>query len=367
MTTGAEGKEQDQLDQFIKSVDDLPDDPDAIVAAIESMKEPDDAAKQTEQKAEPKDEPKAKAEEEAKAKAEEDSKAKAEEKPEAKPEDERPVGVLLKDGKTVIPYAALEAERRRADEERRAKEAAEAARRQAEERIKALTAEVEAMRQGKNLDGSQASKEDEGNLRSRLAELKETVPEIAEVMDALITRLDKNDEELRALRAREEERLEREREEARRLVQEAIDRNPKLLYIQAERPDLYAEAVREDKLLRESNSPIVQQMTLDERFAKVIERLEMIHGPIELPEKYKVAAKKEPAPEKNKPDVKQREPSVKGPEPTTLSHLPGGVPPGTRKRVEDMTSAEADAFIQAQLDKGKNPLDILAALEALGE
>ncbi len=366
MTEATEGKDQKSFEELLHTdPDSLPEDPDALAALIER----DSATENPADAADPDAEAKAKADADAKAKADADADAKAKAKAEAaKGREQKPDGVTLKDGKTVIPYHVLEATRRREDAERHAREEAEAARKTAEERANTLQDEVDALKRG---EGGKPDTQATEALREKIAALKEQVPEVGEVLDAMTAQLNATSEEL--ARLREERDAERERQEtaARDAVQQVIDANPVLRYWQNENVELYNEAARLDQQLRQSPNPDVRALSMEQRFEKVVEMIETLHGKTELPEGYRPKADPskttDPNPKKPGQDV-QADPKEKKPEkPITLSDLPGGVPPNTRKSTDEMTTTDLDAEIRRMQDKGLSPMDILAALDLPGD
>lgn len=104
------------------------------------------------------------------AKAEADAKAKEEPKADDPEKSILPGGVLGKDGKTVLPYAALKGAR---EEARAAREEAKAAR----ERAEALAKEIDDLKSGKT-----ASIAAESLTEEELAELTEYAPKAAKVI-----------------------------------------------------------------------------------------------------------------------------------------------------------------------------------------
>lgn len=352
---------KDEFDQLTE--DQLPEDPQDIVEFIEAQagmgaasaateKGTAPAADEKEAAAEVKPEPEAKPEqgEEQSATADakpEPDKPKAQGKKEEPPKEEgKPVdGVLLKDGKRVIPYSVLAAERRRADEaERRAKE------------IEAKLAALEKP-EGGDKEVSQQSVDD---LREKLAELKEAVPEVGEVLEKLTARYEERIQALQnkldEVAKREETREEREAREAQSRVQEAIDRNEVLRYLQhaEDKRDLWDEAVRIDKMLREN--PRYADLPLDERFQKVVAMLQAEVGPIEVPAEFR-----DPVQEKtqNQGRAKWKPKDVE--KPITLSDLPGGAPPQSdTRRWENMTAAEIDELVEKIRERGGSIQDLMA-------
>lgn len=319
---------------------------------------------------------KTKADEDAKVKADADAKAKADADAKARDGVKQPDGVLLKDGKTVVPYETLAATRRREDEERRAKEDAQRdateARRQADE----ARAELDRIQKGgAKVPGAKADLE---ALREKVSALTD-VPEVKDAFDALIGRVNSMSEKIDDLQGAREDDDKRAAEQRADRVQEQIDRNPVLRYWQNEKPDLFNEAAAHDKAMRTSESPAVQALTMEDRFAKAVAMVETIHGKTELPEKYrdmqkevaeKASADKAAADAKVKADAEAalKSKDVKSgsevktqDKPLTLSDLPGGTPPKDgAKALDEMTTGDVDAAVNRLLDQGKSVEEILS-------
>lgn len=383
MAEATEGKDQKSFEEMLLTdPDSLPSDPDELAALIEresSAGDPADAVDpdadatakaDADAKAKADADAAAKADADAKAKTDADAAAKADAAKQADPNAPKPDGVALKDGKTIIPYHVLETTRRREDTERRARAEAETARKVAEERVTVLQDEVDSLKRGEGVKSKDTNAADA--LREKIDALKEQVPEVGVVLDAMTEKLNATSDELATLRAEREDEAARHAAAVRSTVQQVVDANPVLRYWQNENVDLYNEAAKLDQQLRTSPNPDIRALPMEKRFDKVVEMLEALHGKTDLPEAYRPKADPsktatDPATKKPGQDV-QVDPKVKLPEkPITLSDLPGGVSPATRKSTDQMSVAEADAEVQRMLDKGMKPMDILAALELPGE
>jgi hypothetical protein len=328
------------------------------------------AKAEVEAKAKAEADAKAKEEADAKAKEEADAKAKAEADEKAKQEAEAkeaggtatPSGVLLKDGKTVIPYATLASARKDADAQRRAREVAE-------EQVKVLTEQVAELtaKAGKGNDGDDPNKGDDSDaLREKIAALKDSVPEVGELLDALVTRLDNSEKTVKELREQSQQMVHESVERRREEVQDVIDRNPVLRYLQAEDPAMYAEAVKIDRQLRDSDNPAIKSLSMEDRFGRVVSSLEIMYGKIELPEKYRPAAAPPPPKVEDKSGKagKDVQSGTKAKDGTlTLSDLPGGAPPkGELESVQDASLGDITSKVEQLLDRGKSPQEIISAL-----
>jgi hypothetical protein len=262
------------------------------------------------------------AEAEAKATAEAlaaDAAKKAEDAAKAEPpKEEKPEGILAKDGKNVIPYSQLETARSRAT-------AAEAL-------AKEQAAEIE------RLKAEKLPKEDVATLTDQeLDTLEADSPTLARTLRAQQASIQKLTEQLQAVAERQEDQAVVQESEVKSEIQSAIDANPTLAEWQtAEDQTLWNEASRFDKVLRES--PAYANKSFAERFTKVVELTQSALGietpkaEVELPkltpEQIKAAAA---AKLKGKPSV-----------PVSSSQIPGGAPPAVdeRERVEQMSVHE---------------------------
>ena len=236
------------------------------------------------------------------------------------PKEEKPEGILAKDGKNVIPYSQLETARARAT-------AAEAL-------AKEQAAEIE------RLKAEKLPKEDVATLTNEeLDTLEADSPTLAKTLRAQQASIQKLTEQLQAVAERQEDQAVIQETEVKSEIQSAIDANPTLAEWQtAEDQTLWNEASRFDKVLRES--PAYANKSFAERFTKVVELTQSALGlevetpktEVELPkltpEQIKAAAQ---AKLKGKTSV-----------PVSSSQIPGGAPPAVdeRERVEQMSVHE---------------------------
>lgn len=223
----------------------------------------------------------------------------AEPEPEAKVETPEPAaepaGVLTKDGKHVIPFEVLERER--------------AARRQLEEQVARLA------------KGQPQAPVQQG----------ESTPE-RQALEQMHARLQQLEAERNAM--------------VERQVQEAIDANPKLAYVQS-LPDqaAYNTLVEIDALLRAK--PEYAAVPMSQRFAKAVAMFEAAEGPINLPGAVAKPAQDEAAAKAATEIVAKAERAAAAPR--TLSDIPGtAVPPreGPLAKFKDATDTQIlDTFM----------------------
>jgi hypothetical protein len=349
--------EKPKFADLLHDPENLPTDPEALAALIAGTDpaDTDDTPKGDEPKGdEPASDPKA---DEPKGDAPKTDEPKGDAPKGDEPKgDEEKGPIKLPSGKE-IPYEVLAATRRREDAERRAREEAEA-------RIKELEAEIAKTAKGGEPDPK--SDEKTAALKERIEALKADVPEVAELFDGVLETVNTLTAQVNEFKQRDEEQRRQAEETAAARVQAAIDANATLRYWQNEKPDLFNEAARFDRQLRESPNPKMQGLTMEQRFDKVVELMEELYGPAELPEGYapKDKPKADPPPQEKsagKQDAKAGT-EVKGKESTiTLSDLPGGAPPKSdQKAVEDMTTGDIQQSVDRMLDKGMGIQEILA-------
>lgn len=193
--------------------------------------------------------------------------------PKAEPEQE-PEGVATKDGKHIIPYSVMKAERERASR-------AEQALREAQEKLAQFEAQ-KAGKEGVNGEVAAATKPAAEEMSDDdLEALREDFPTVYKALMA--TRA-----EAAALKAQlkpvQEKVQMSEAERAQALaeqVQEAIDATPKLAHIKATDPAAFELAKGFDNMLK--GQPEWADKPLAARFAKVIELVEGAKGAINLP------------------------------------------------------------------------------------
>lgn len=313
------------LKYYLAHPDEMPEDPkelerlanEQIAQALESGKEQvsvEDFVKMDEK---PESSPAAKAEVKEATKEE----AKADPKEAAPKADEaRPEGVLAKDGKNVIPFAVLEASRRREKEltDLAASQAAEIGRLNAANAGKTVQAEQDAA----------ALTEEE------LKTLEQDSPTLAKLLRAQQSEIKGLKDTIKGVNERVEVQVEQTEAEIKTEIQTAIDANPKMAAWQvAEDQTLWNEAAKMDKLLREN--PLYADIPFEKRFAKVVELTEDAMGlrtpaPVETPKKPDPAAVKAAAAAKL-----AKTPTT----PRSLSDIPGGAPPAQdeREAVEGMS------------------------------
>lgn len=252
--------------------------------------------------------------------------ATAEGKDDAKQQEGEPAGILLKDGKHLLPYDKYKQARAEAAEAKARADAAEA-----------KLAELQAT--GKQPEGEAKGKEDgEGapqDVLDSIAELEKLAAEYdAEGLTALANAQRVQAKALRAMADKYTSSLEyveqtrraaaqAEQEAAkasRTAVEEAIDHNPKLRFLRDTDDPLWDEIADQDAILRAN--PKFKGLPLEQRFEKAIAAVEAMHGPIKLPAEYLSVADVKAAATKKVDEAG-------GFTPRTLSDLPGGGLPAT--------------------------------------
>lgn len=294
------------LDYYMEHPDEMPEDPEVLAKLIEGVDEKSDDSIDSETvddgegKEEAKDEP------------EESAEAKKEGEPE-KAEEDKPTGVLAKDGKNILPFEVLEGSRKRATA--------------LEEQLRATQDELQALKEGKSAEERALLSEED------LAAVEAETPALGKVLRAL-------QKEVTTLR---EEAVERQQavttqsqDAVRQQMQQAIDANQDLARWQVAEPDTpearrWQRAVDFDRELRQD--PDWQDKPMQERFAEA-ERLTKLRFGDQLPQSADDPPKGEPKPTE-KPVARKPEPKPQG---LSLSDIPGGNPPSAD------TSSEIDAL-----------------------
>ena len=261
--------------------------------------------------------------------------------------DEEPAGIATKDGKHVIPYAVLQTERERA-------RAASDALREMTDRVAALEQALKATANGANT-GAAARAADAATAEAStmsdadLEALKEDFPTVYKALmtsQQTVTRLEAALKQQEGFRQEVEAASQRSVEET---VQDAIDANPKLAFIQANDPTAFTLAQQFDDTLKTSAAWANKPMS--ERFAKVIEMVESANGAITLP-----GSKSTPTePAANAVDLKAQAQAAaaaaaktaKTNVPTSLSEFPVGDPPAQDKTdtLENMSQTDLAAML----------------------
>lgn len=291
----------------------------------------------------------------------EGQKQEPQEQPAKQPEattDER-LPVLTRDGKSFIPFEALEGARKRAQ---KAEEQARAAMEQAEvekgqrevleRQIREMQERTQAAETGQKPD-AEATAAAEVITDEELNAFKEDAPEFYKVLkgmrDRLVSAEAKANEVAQRQEQSEAERLEQARAEVRSRVEEAVDSNPKLVYLRETAPERYNEIAALDRML--AGSKFHQNLPIAERISKAVAMYEADRGAIQLPA--------QPTGGQGKASAPSAAPAAKAASgPHTLSDLPGGSLP-FNSEVENV-----DAMSVFELT---NKLASLDSVEAINE
>lgn len=198
-------------------------------------------------------------------------------------------GVATRDGKHVIPYSVLQAERERATSATKALEAANT-------RLAELEATAKAT-PGVKTEPADPSKAKADDLSDEdLAILKEDFPSVYKglmAQKAVIAELEKRFEPVQKSVEQQAEQRQRTVDEQ---VRDAIDATPKLAHLKVADPEQFNLAAQFDTALK--TQPEWAGKPLAERFAKAIEMVEAVKGVIVIPG----AAAPDPAPATKTPD-----------------------------------------------------------------
>lgn len=252
--------------------------------------------------------------------------------------------IATRDGKHTIPYEVLAGTRAKADAaEATAKAEAERAA-AAEAKLAELQAQLDAAKAG----STPALQTAEGTLSpEELAEMEQDFPMMAKAYKAMQSQLAQQ-QQITA-QSQQEIRARQQSEEARS-VQDLIDANPKLAFLQAQDPAGWEKAVAIDYGL----TSVMPDKAA--RFKAVVAAYEAQHGAINAP-----------AATQAKPDAKQSIDAVlakaSAAVPNSLSDIPGGAPVagGEIGNVENMSASEIAANLMTMTPKARD-----AYLNSLG-
>lgn len=311
-------------------------DPSALAAMFDKLESGAEPA------AEPKDEPgqAAAAGEPAGQSVEPDGKEASKDAPAAEAD---PDGVATKDGKHIIPYSVLKADRDRATR-------AEQALRDAQAQLAALEAAAKAGQPG--VKGESAATIQQANDAGELSEedmaaLKEDFPTVYKGLMAMRAQAAAMQAQFKPVQESVQSA-----EAARALtvvdqVQEAIDATPKLAHIKATNPAAFDLAKQFDNTLK--GQAAWADKPLSERFAKVVELVEQASGPITIPGQSKAPPPAQKSAEAMKAEARAlAELAAKASKtsvPTSLSEFAAGDPVARdeREAVTNMSSLQLAA------------------------
>lgn len=247
-------------------------------------------------------------------------------------EEKQPDGVATKDGKHIIPYSVLQADRERA---RRAEEELAETKRQ--------LAELAAKASQGVKDGEPAAPKQADDLSDEdLEALKEDFPTVYKGIMAMKKQAEMLEAQLKPV----QETVQQQEQAAQRtqadLVQEAIDATPKLAHIKAQDHEAFELAKQFDNTLK--SSPQWAGKTLEERFAKVVEMVESANGVINVTGQPNPSSQKtaEQLKAEAKAIAEAQAKATKTSVPTSLSDFPAG----QHAAADDREQAEGMSVLQ---------------------
>jgi hypothetical protein len=313
------------------NLEDLDPDSPEYDAALEAAQAEEDAANGNEEVTDEDqtagDEPKAEVTEETTTES-----APTTDEPKTEPEKQnKPSGVFSKDGKTVLPFAVVQAARQDRAAERQARMAAEAER-------DALRQQIEDLKAGKT-----PVDEDADPLDKLVAEAAEDVPVVAE----LHKRLKEAERALKqASKPREEEPEADPRVAALQALQDDIDSVPLLAEWQAADAEKFDRAKAIDAAL--VGSPKWRGKPQAERFAFVAKQVAAEYDiDVEVEDPAPPTKKQTP----NKADPKTVVAGARRAAPNTLSDFKGGAADPNEGRIDKMPAAKAVARMSEMTDE----------------
>lgn len=236
-------------------------------------------------------------------------------------------GVLSADGKRVLPYVALKAERRAANHERKLRETAE---RERDDALR-LVADLKAGKQPEEAETDALSEED-------LEDLKLIGPAGAKA----VARLKAAEEALAKVQpTKPEPEPEDPQQAARESTQEDIDSIPLLLSWQAADPEKFSRAVELDNVLKTSRKWADKPQA--ERFEHVTK---LVADEFDIPFEQAPRTTSTPARVDPKTVISKAARAV----PNTLSDLKGGAADQSELRLDKMSPAQATARMSKMSD-----------------
>jgi hypothetical protein len=240
--------------------------------------------------------------------------------------------IQARDGKNVIPFAVLQAERERA--------------RKLESQLADLNAKL-ANVQHANETGTTDSTPavDEIISPDELAALKADAPELGKVFEKLVGKI-------KTLETTATQVQQREQDDIRTRVQEAIDANPKLAYLQATDPEKWAVVTAIDDWAMQQ--PQFQSLSLSDRFAKSLAMYEAAHGVVQLP--ASASGKETTTTDAQAKADAAIAKAMQGAAPNTLTDIPGGNPP-PKNDLEAAESMSAAMLTEQFMHMDKGSMD----------
>ena len=234
-----------------------------------------------------------------------------------KDDDDKDPVVLNKSGKGTIPYEKHKELRVENSSLREQLQAAQASNAEATEKLQAL---LKNQTDAKGKDVAIADDE----LAKHLESIKENMPELHYAINAALDGSRKQGEKLEQtleeLKREKEERDRTNKQSIEEQVAEAKENNPDLTHWEANDPEAWDEALKQDEILRTSSKWAKKPYA--ERFDEVVRRVRAI-----MPE---ASALKKPAdPEKQKAEAKAKIEAAPARKPTTLSDIQGGANPAS--------------------------------------
>ncbi len=217
----------------------------------------------------------------------------------------KPAGIASKNGKHVLPFHVLQAERRRADETAR--------------RLAELERELADLKAGKKPGGDAAELTEE-----EVVQMEQDFPEHGKKLRAVYEKAKSYEQ---SARARPEQEA-----DTTNPIQDAIDQIPLLVDWQATDPEKFARAQEIDDVLKKS--PKWKDKPIHERFAHVAKT---------VAEEYDIPVDDEPAPSTSKPGNAQRNAPEQAianaprARPNTLSDFKGGTIPDPDTRIDRLS------------------------------
>lgn len=248
-------------------------------------------------------------------------------------------GVLAPDGKSLIPYAELQAAR----EGRRV---AERALSEVTDQVVALNERIKALEEGRADPGQDGKSADE--IEAAFATLEEEAPSLVaplrSAFDALLKQVRAQEDVVSSLKSTAEQTDEEIQKEVSTAVERAIDSQPALVAWRAQEDKrLWKQCQTLDNALRED--PEWQDKPFEERFAQVVKSMVALHGDDILPASARPKEAKVETPGLSSAQIKkaaEAKLNEAAPKAITLTDMPAGASPeqDEAERLENISPAQ---------------------------
>lgn len=269
--------------------------------------------------------------------------------------------ITSRDGKHTIPYDVLKNARESAQTAEQARQAAEARAAELAERASSLEAQLLAAKAGDQTATQQTEALPDTISKEEIDTLREDFPVLAKMMDAQNATVAELKAQLANVSHAEAARQAVAAQAENQSVQDLIDANPKLSFLQTTDPVAWDQAVKMDDFLK--TQPGTRNLSMADRFNKVVSAYEAVNGVINAPattQQQTDTNTKTPA--EIRAEAAKVVGSIKPAAPNSLSDLPGGTHVASEQaNLETMSSTQIGARLSAMTPEARE-----AYLNSLG-